>query len=182
MSPTIAMIAGGLLLTTPIFGLAMHQSAASQIPIASQTPIERSSDSSRDQKNSISRSVDRSRKGDRLESKKGAVGSSRTVVKVIRSDSMTIVHHDRINEKVPVVHPSANVTLIWKTIPLADLSIQHPIGMIPLLVRTVSPNDASDNRSMIGCDPIASPLAKTSLSKRAGRCIAASGNLLAGLT
>src|SRR5215468_7624922 len=66
----------------------------------------------------------------------------------------------------------ANVTIVSKGVVLPEVTVREHSDAVPtkLPVKTLQEGDKS--RKLDGCDPLVSPLAGSSLSQVAGRCIA----------
>jgi hypothetical protein len=121
---------------------------------------------------SVASGVDRSRKGDRLPLVK-ASGQTAGIatVEVIGLDAAAVVYRDRDGRELFRTEPLANVTVVAKGVRLPEVTIrerrQEPVRPMPL-----EPAGKPAPR-LVGCDPVASPLAGTSVQHLTGRCIAA---------
>jgi len=117
--------------------------------------------------------VDRSRKGDRLPVA-NAAGETRTIttVEVVGLNAAAIVYRDHDGRVLFRTDPVANVTVVAKDVRLPEVTIRArrdgPTKPLP-----VEMPDAKKRPHLVGCDPVASPLAGGSVSQLIGRCIAA---------
>jgi hypothetical protein len=116
--------------------------------------------------------VDRSRKGDRLPLVK-ASGETAGIatVEVVGVDAAAVVYRDQDGRELFRTEPLANVTIVAKGVRLPEVTIrerrQEPTRQVPL-----APAGKPAPR-LVGCDPVASPLAGSSVQHLTGRCIAA---------
>jgi hypothetical protein len=129
--------------------------------------------------------LDRSGKGDRLPSL-AAHGRPATVttVEVVGVHDTQIVYRDRAGRILFRTDPVANVTIVAKDVSLPAVTVREHSDAapqpMPLQIQQerqqTAPVKTLREENQIkrpeGCDPVVSPLASTTLSQMAGRCIA----------
>jgi hypothetical protein len=170
----LADVAGGFLATLGIASLAVSGTSSFKIlssHIASPP--------------AAVQAVDRSHKGDRLMAPRPADEQSQAkvaIVEVVGVRDTAIVYRNREGRVLFRTDPVANVTVIAKDVSLPQVTVREDTIATPQKtpVKTIEERDA--DKQMIGCDPVASPLAGP-VSKVTGRCIASVGTdgRLAGL-
>jgi hypothetical protein len=118
--------------------------------------------------------VDRSNKGDRLaEVRPTAKQDVATVaiVEVVGVRDTAIVYRDRGGRVLFRTDPVANVTVIAKGVRLPQVTVREDSNAAPQSTPVKTIEEREPDKQMIGCDPIASPLAGP-VSRMTGRCIA----------
>jgi len=131
--------------------------------------------------------LDRAHKGDRLVSTRSDAQEQEQVstVEVVGVRDTAIVYRDRDGRILFRTDPVANVTIVAKGMTLPAVTVREHSEAVPQPM-PVQPaqqdgkdqpqQDGKDKDKWLeGCDPLVSPLAKSSLSKVAGRCIAGIG-------
>jgi len=161
----LAAIASGLLATVGVLSLAVSGPASlGKVSTALTSPTA-----------DTAVQVDRARKGDRLAINTSADGQDQatvTTVEVVGVRDTAIVYRDRDGRVLFRTDPMANVTIVSKGVVLPEVTVREHSDAVPtkLPVKTLQEGDKS--RKLDGCDPLVSPLAGSSLSQVAGRCIA----------
>jgi hypothetical protein len=116
--------------------------------------------------------VDRSRKGDRLPLV-DAVDETNAIatVEIVGLDAAAIVYRDNDGRVLYRTDPAANVTIVSKGVRLPQVTIQErrqePTRPLPIEV----PADGKERPRLVGCDPLASPLAGAAVAGLTGRCM-----------
>jgi hypothetical protein len=123
----------------------------------------------------VAAGIDRTHKGDRLAAPRPAdahVQAKVAIVEVVGVRDTAIVYRDRTGRMLFRTDPVANTTVIAKDVILPQVTVRENSAATPQKtpVKTLEERDA-DRKPMIGCDPVASPLAG-SASRVSGRCIA----------
>jgi hypothetical protein len=172
----LANLAGGFLATLGILSLAVSGPASLALVSSALTPPAMDT----------AGQVDRSHKGDRLIASKPAGGQDQlkvTTVEVVGVRDTAIVYRDREGRVLFRTDPVDNVTIVTKGVALPEVTVREHSEAVPkkMPVKTIKEDDK--DRRLVGCDPLVSPLAGSSLSQVAGRCIAgiATGARLAAL-
>jgi hypothetical protein len=169
----LADVAGGVLAALGLVSLAVSApSSFGRLSLGLSAPA------------AVAGSVDRSQKGDRLADPRPADErnlSRVATVEVVGVRDTAIIYRDRDGRVLFRTDPVANVTVIAKDVSLPQVTVrEHGTATPPKLpVKTIEERES--DQQMIGCDPVASPLAG-SISRRTGRCIAStttSGRLAA---
>src|SRR5215475_15234492 len=122
--------------------------------------------------------VDRSHKGDRLAINTSADGQEQpnvTTVEVVGVRDTAIVYRDRDGRVLFRTDPVANVTIVAKGVILPEVTVREHGDAVPTKVPVKTLREGDKDKRLDGCDPLVSPLAGSSLSQVAGRCIAAIG-------
>lgn len=122
--------------------------------------------------------VSRSGKGDRLATANPAADQDRarvTVVEVVGVRDTVIVYRDREGRVLFRTDPVANVTLVAKNVVLPEVTVRERSDAAPTRMPLENPAGGSSERRLEGCDPLVSPLADSSLSHVAGRCLTSLG-------
>ena len=170
MSP-LASIAGGVLATLGLLGVAVSDPTSLKVSSGFGTPAAGTADQ-----------LDRSRKGDRLTTPLAAGDQVKvTTVEVVGVRDTAIVYRDRDGRVLFQTDPVANVTLVARGVTLPEVTVREHGDAVPQK-RPVSPEsrqkapvrtlqEEEKPKRLVGCDPLVSPLAG-SLSQVAGRCIA----------
>jgi hypothetical protein len=134
---------------------------------------------------SAAASVDRANKGDRLAAPSpGGDRHSIAVIEVVGVNNAAIVYRDREGRELFRTDPVGNVTVVTKNVTLPEVTIRErpAIAPKPLALDPAKAEEKSDpaktgekteEKSIEGCDPVASPLASPNLAHRTGRCLAA---------
>ncbi len=117
-------------------------------------------------------SLERSGKGDRLPLVKNADGAHTiTTVEVVGLDAATVVYRDADGRILFRTDPVANVTVVSKGVRLPEVTIRErrdePTRQVPI----ETPADGKERPRLVGCDPLASPLASVSAANLSGRCL-----------
>ena len=130
--------------------------------------------------------VERAHKGDLLVSTRSDTRSDTqdqaqvSTVEVVGVRDTAIIYRDRDGRILFRTDPLANVTVVAKGLTLPAVTVREHSEAIPQPMpvqpaqqdgKDQPPQDGKD-KWLEGCDPLVSPLAKSSLSKVAGRCIA----------
>ena len=117
--------------------------------------------------------LDRSRKGDRLAINTEAQEQAQvTTVEVIGVRNTAIVYRDRDGRVLFRTDPVANVTIVSKTVALPAVTVREHSEAVPTKMPVKTLQEGDKSRKLDGCDPVASPLAGSSVSQLVGRCIA----------
>jgi len=116
-------------------------------------------------------SIDRSRKSDRLPAAAaGEETNAIAIVEIVGLDAAAIVYRDNDGRVLYRTDPAANVTVVSKGVRLPQVTIQErrdePTKPLPIEV----PADGKERPRLVGCDPLASPLAG-SAGDLTGRCL-----------
>lgn len=160
----LANIAGGFLATLGIISLAISGPASwKMVSSALSSPT------------ATAAQLDRIYKSDRLGGAQLAQTQDRmavTTVEVVGVRDTAIVYRDRDGRILFRTDPLANVTVVAKDTALPEVTVREHSDAVPEKkpVRTLQEGDK--NKRLDGCDPLVSPLAGSSLSQVAGRCIA----------
>jgi hypothetical protein len=122
----------------------------------------------------VADSIDRTHKGNRLADPRPTDERNLAkvaTVEVVGVRETAIVYRDRDGRVLFRTDPVANVTVIAKDVRLPQVTVrEHGTATPPKLpVKTIEERES--DQQMIGCDPVASPLAG-SISRVTGRCIA----------
>jgi hypothetical protein len=180
----LAGIAGGLLAMLGIVSLAVSD------PISLSATAKRAEPAA-----STAGQVERTAKGDRLAKVSGSQAPAKvSVVEVVGVRDTAVVYRDRDGRVLFHTDPVANVTIVAKGVVLPEVTVREsadatttkvPVSQTPPTntpVRTLQEEDKK--AKLVGCDPLVSPLAGSTLSRVAGRCIAsmATGEKFAALT
>jgi len=168
----LADVAGGFLATLGIVSLAV--SGASSLDVLSRHGTAPSA---------LDGVMDRTHKGDRLSDARPAQDAATVaVVEVVGVRDTAIVYRDRDGRVLFRTDPVANVTVIAKDVRLPQVTVREDAKAVPQNTPVKTIEERETEQRMIGCDPIASPLAGP-VSNRTGRCIAstATGERLAAL-
>jgi len=168
----LAAIAGGLLATLGIVSLAVSD------PISFSTTLKRAEPAT-----STAGQVDRAAKGDRLAKVSDSQAPAKvSVVEVVGVRDTAVVYRDRDGRVLFQTDPVANVTIVAKGVVLPEVTVREsadaaatkvPVSQTPPTntpVRTLQEEDKK--AKLVGCDPLVSPLAGSTLSQVVGRCIA----------
>jgi len=182
----LAGIAGGLLAMLGIVSLAVSD------PISLSATAKRAEPAA-----STAGQVERTAKGDRLAKVSGSQAPAKvSVVEVVGVRDTAVVYRDRDGRVLFHTDPVANVTIVAKGVVLPEVTVREnadatttkvPVSQTPPTntpVRTLQEEDKDKKAKLVGCDPLVSPLAGSTLSRVAGRCIAsmATGEKFAALT
>jgi hypothetical protein len=168
----LANVAGGFLASLGIASLAVSGPSSFDILSSRLAPP------------AVADGIDRSHKGDRVVAPHPPANQADvTIVEVVGVRDTAIVYRDRAGRVLFRTDPVANVTVIVKDVRLPQVTVREHSNAAPATtpVKTLEERDA--DRRLVGCDPIVSPLASSSLSRVAGRCLAAtrSEERIAGL-
>lgn len=181
----LAGIAGGLLATLGIVSLAVFDPISFTATAKRAEPVA-----------STAGQVDRTAKGDRLARVSDSQAPAKvSVVEVVGVRDTAVVYRDREGRVLFSTDPVANVTIVAKGVVLPEVTVREsadattttvPVSRTPppnTPVRTLQEEDKKPKK-LVGCDPLVSPLAGSTLSQVAGRCIAsvANGKKFAALT
>ena len=158
----LADVAGGFLATVGIASLAVSGTSSLDILSAHVTAPP-----------AVGSAVDRTHKGDRLGEARPAQErdvAKVVVVEVVGVRDTAIVYRDRDGRVLFRTDPVANVTVIAKDVRLPQVTVREHSNAAPQNTPVKTIEERETKERMIGCDPIASPLAG-SVSNRTGRCI-----------
>ena len=161
----LASIAGGFVATLGLLGLAVSGSAS--LPKLSVALTSTAA--------TTAHQFDRSAKGDRLARSglaDGQAASKVTTVEVVGVRDTAVVYRDRDGRVLFRTDPVANVTIVAKDVPLPEVTIREHSEAVPAKVDVKTLQESDKPRRLDGCDPVASPLAGSSVSQIAGSCIA----------
>jgi len=160
----LAAIAGGFLATVGVLSLAVSGPASLNKVSAALTAS--AADTVQ---------LDRSRKGDRLAVNTSADAQETKVatVEVVGVRDTAIVYRDRDGRVLFRTDPVANVTIVSKGVALPEVTVREHSDAVPVKMPVKTLQEGDKSRKLDGCDPLVSPLAGSSLSQVAGRCIAA---------
>ena len=119
--------------------------------------------------------LDRSHKGDRLAVNTSADAQDTKVatVEVVGVRDTAIVYRDRDGRVLFRTDPVANVTIVSKGVALPEVTVREHSDAVPVKMPVKTLQEGDKSRKLDGCDPLVSPLAGSSLSQVAGRCIVA---------
>jgi hypothetical protein len=118
--------------------------------------------------------VDRTHKGDRLTNPRPADErdlAKVAIVEVVGVRDTVIVYRDRGGRVLFRTDPVANVTVIAKDVRLPQVTVRENSDASPQRMPVKTLEEREPDKQMIGCDPVASPLAGP-ISRVTGRCIA----------
>jgi hypothetical protein len=118
--------------------------------------------------------IDRTRKGDRLEPSRPADERAKAkvaIVEVVGVRDTAIVYRDREGRILFRTDPVANVTVVTKDVRLPHVTVREDTAAPQQKTPVKTLEEREPDKQMIGCDPVASPLAGP-ISKVTGRCIA----------
>ena len=181
----LAGIAGGLLAALGIVSLAVSD------PISFSSTAKRAQPAA-----NTAGQVDRTAKGDRLAKVPNSQAPAKvSVVEVVGVRDTAVVYRDRDGRVLFRTDPVANVTIVAKGVKLPEVTVRESADATPTKVplsttapnapvRTLQEEDKNKKAKLVGCDPLVSPLASSTLSQVAGRCIASveTGRTFAALT
>ena len=169
---SLAMLGALSLAVSGAVSLALVSS--SLISSALTSPVTRTSDQ-----------LDRAHKGDRLVSTRSDAQDQAQVstVEVVGVRDTAIIYRDRDGRILFRTDPVANVTIVAKGMTLPAVTVREYSEAVPqrMPVQPAQQDDKNQpqqdgkDKWLEGCDPLVSPLAKSSLSKVAGRCLAGIG-------
>ena len=173
MSPLVS-IAGGLFAAAGILGVA----ASTPTSLTALTSKLTSTVLTADQ-------IDRAVKGDRLAINRVSAEAEQpkvTTVEVVGLRDTAVVYRDRNGRVLFRTDPVENVTIVAKDVSLPEVTVREHSSAVPQQMPVKTLREDKSER-MVGCDPLVSPLAGSSLSQVAGRCIAglATGQKFAAL-
>ena len=94
-------------------------------------------------------------------------------VEVVGVRDTAIVYRDRGGRVLFRTDPVANVTVIAKDVRLPQVTVREDSNATPQRTPVKTLEEREPDQRMIGCDPVASPLAGSAVSRVTGRCIAA---------
>ena len=162
----LASIAGGFLATLGVLSLAVSGPASLAIVSSALTSP------------ASTTTVDRTHKGDRITTIPLADERNQsqvTTVEVVGVRDTAIVYRDRDGRLLFRTDPVANVTLVAKDVALPEVTVRESSEAAPKKMPVKTKRDSDKDGRLDGCDPLVSPLAGSSLSQVAGRCIADMG-------
>jgi hypothetical protein len=122
----------------------------------------------------VSDSVDRAGKGDRASVARPTSEqdlATVAIVEVVGVRDTAIVYRDRGGRVLFRTDPVANVTVIAKNVRLPQVTVREDSNASPQGTPVKTLEEREPDKQMIGCDPVASPLAGP-VSRVTGRCIA----------
>jgi hypothetical protein len=162
----LADVAGGVLATFGIVSLAVS-GTTSLDSLSSRFTGQRA----------VADSVERTAKGDRLSEVRPPSEqdlATVAIVEVVGVRDTAIVYRDRSGRVLFRTDPVANVTIIAKNVRLPQVTVREHSNASPQNTPVRTLEEREPDKQMIGCDPVASPLAGP-VSRVTGRCIASAG-------
>jgi len=159
----LADVAGGVLATFGIVSLAVS-GTTSLDSLSSQFTGPRA----------VADSIDRTSKGDRLTDARPTAErdlATVAIVEVVGVRDTAIVYRDRGGRVLFRTDPVANVTVIARNVRLPQVTVREESNATPQSTPVKTLEEREPDKQMIGCDPVASPLAGP-VSRVTGRCIA----------
>jgi hypothetical protein len=159
----LADVAGGFLATVGIISLAVS-GTSSLDSLSSHLTAPRA----------VADGIDRTHKGDRLTDARPVHERNLAkiaIVEVVGVRDTAIVYRDRGGRVLFRTDPVANVTVIAKDVRLPQVTVREDSNASPQRTPVKTLEEREPDKQMIGCDPVASPLAG-SASRVTGRCIA----------